>query len=342
MKPVLFLLALYFSGSHPTTIGKGEQPRLSRDSKGVVRVVYGQKEKIFCATSIDNGQTFSTPTLVAEVPGMHLGMSRGPQVASSAKYSIITAMDKNGNIHWFRLNHSSGSWQDMGTINDTPGSAPEGLMGLTADKEDNFYAVWLDIRTGKHNQIYFSSLAGNSKAWSPNRLLYQSPDGHVCECCKPNVSAEGKNIAVMFRNWLDGSRDLYLIQSTDQGQSFGKAKKLGEGTWKLNGCPMDGGGVAIDVSGVIHTVWQRKGVVYYCRPDQEERSLGEGRACSIASNGKTAVISMQKGDTLKLIHPGQNLTTVIGTGSFLQSFPLPGNSILCVWEQDGAVQFKKE
>jgi hypothetical protein len=340
MKYIILLLSLYFVAPNPNIIGEGEQPHISRDAKGTIRVVYGQTGKIYCATSADNGLTFSAPVLVAEVPGMHLGMSRGPQIASSAHYTIVTAMDKSGSIHCFRLNNSTKEWEKMGTINDVKASAPEGLMGIAADKNDNFYAVWLDIRTGNHNQVYFSTLSGKAKQWSPNTLIYQSPDGHVCECCKPSVYAEGKTVAVMFRNWLGGSRDLYLLKSSDRGQSFGKAQKLGEDTWKLNGCPMDGGGVAIDQSGDIHTVWQRKGFVYYCQPGEKELNLAKGRTCSIAV-GREPVISMEKGDTLEIIKPLQQRTIMIGTGSFLQSMPLPDNTMLCVWEQDKAIKFKK-
>lgn len=340
MKCLLFLLSLYFIAPDPTTIGQGEQPHISRDARGVIRVVYGQQDKIYCAASNDNGHTFSNPSLVAELPGMRLGMSRGPQIASSAHYSIITAMDKSGNISWFRLNNSTREWEKMGTINDLKGSAPEGLMSIAADKNDNFYAVWLDIRTGKHNEVYFSTLSGSAGHWSPNRLIYESPDGHVCECCKPNVYAEGRTVAVMFRNWLGGSRDLYLLRSKNKGQSFDKAQKLGEDTWKLNGCPMDGGGIAIDRSGAIHTVWQRKGIVYYCQPGQKELSVGKGRICSIVT-GREPVISMEKGDTLEIIKPLLQHTKIIGRGGFLQSMLLPDNTTLCVWQQDKAIKFKK-
>src|SRR5581483_11659746 len=221
---------------------------------------------------------------------MHLGMSRGPQIASSAHYSIVTAMHKSGNIHCYRLDHATRQWTSIGPINDISGSSSEGLMSVAADENDHLYAVWLDIRTGHHNQLYFSTLSGNTGHWTPNRLIYQSPDGHVCECCKPSIHAQGNNIAVMFRNWLNGSRDLYLLTSSDEGRTFNKAQKLGTGTWKLNGCPMDGGGVTIDPSGSIHTVWQREGVVYYCQPGQNEQPVARGRTCSItADNGSTAI-----------------------------------------------------
>ena len=154
-------------------------------------------------------------------------MSRGPQLASSGRYSVITAQDRDGNIHWYRLGNSSGQWESMGIVNDLKGSAPEGLMGLAADKNDNFYAVWLDTRTGGNNQIYFSSLFGKAVGWSKNSLAYRSPDGHVCECCKPNIAVQGSSVAIMFRNWLNGSRDLYLIKSLDAGKTFSAANKLG-------------------------------------------------------------------------------------------------------------------
>jgi len=350
MNWLLYLLPLYLVTNDPTTIGSGEQPHVSRDTKGIIRVVYGQKDKIYCTTSGDNGISFSSPVLVAEIPGMHLGMSRGPQIASSAHYSIITAMDKAGDIHCFRLDNSAPlktaqpgaakEWKKLGTVNDLKGSSPEGLMSIAADKNDNFYAVWLDIRTGRRNQVYFSSLSGSSVRWSPNTLIYQSPDGHVCECCKPSIYAEGNEVAVMFRNWLNGSRDLYLLQSSNKGRTFEKAQKLGEDTWQLNGCPMDGGGLAIGPSGTIHTVWQRKGFVYYCEPGKKEVNMGKGRECSIALIGQTPILSMQDGDALELVRPSQQKTITVGNGSFLQSMALPDNRILCVWEQNNSIKFR--
>ena len=76
---------------------------------------------------------------------MHLGMTRGPQIASSKDYSIVTAMDKKGNINCFRLDHKSGEWTKIKNVNDVDASAPEGLMSLAADNNNNFYAVWLNI-----------------------------------------------------------------------------------------------------------------------------------------------------------------------------------------------------
>src|SRR5688572_398019 len=80
-----------------TSLAAGEQPQMSLDAKGIIRLVYGEKDKILFTESKDNGSTFSKPVLVAEIPGMHLGMTRGPQIATSKDYSLVTAMDKEGN-----------------------------------------------------------------------------------------------------------------------------------------------------------------------------------------------------------------------------------------------------
>jgi len=322
-------------------ISTGSQPQISADNKGVIRVVFGGKDSIFCATSTNQGASFSKPVLVGHVANMHLGMSRGPQLASSANYSVITAMDKSGNIHWFRLSHASSKWKQMGVVNDITRSAPEGLMGIAADKKDNFYAVWLDTRIGQHNQVYFSKLMAKSAAWSKNILAYQSPDGHVCECCKPNIAVNDNGVAIMFRNWLKGSRDLYVTRSADGGKIFQPAQKLGAGTWPLNGCPMDGGGVVIDGADKIHTAWQRQGDIFYVQPGGSETLIGKGRNCTITAAGTETIISFQDNDMLKVVSVADKNAIMVGKGAFLKSILLGGNKMLCVWEQDNTIKFKK-
>ena len=339
---VFFLMILSWADiAAEKTIATGKQPQITADAKGIIRIVYGEGDKIYCTTSSDKGNSFSDAVMVAEVPSMHLGMARGPQLASSANYSVITAMDKSGNIHWFRLDHSTNQWKSMGNVNHENNSAPEGLMGLTADKNDHFYAVWLNLGSKKHSEIYFSDLSGQSDRWSVNKMLYQSPDLHVCECCKPGIAVRGSEVVVMFRNWLNGSRDLYVMKSLNNGKTFSPAEKIGRGTWKLNGCPMDGGGVLVNTATKIETAWQRKGTVYYCRQGQPEVSVGEGRTCSISEWKAQTVITYQAKDTLKLVTIKDMKTQIVGNGGFLKSAALPDDKIICVWEQDNKIKFKR-
>lgn len=218
----IIFMVISISSALPSenSIAKGEQPQAAIDTKSIVRIVFGLHDKILCVSSTDHGMTFSQPVTVGQVKDMHLVMSRGPQIASSANFSIITAMDTKGNIHAFRLHHASNQWTKTGVVNDIPLSAPEGLMSIAADDQDNFYAVWLDNRLDSKNKIYVASTLGGAAQWSGNVMAYQSPDGTVCECCRPNIAVKDSQIYVMFRNWLNGSRDMYVMRSDNQKLSF--------------------------------------------------------------------------------------------------------------------------
>lgn len=331
----IIIAALTFSSAQAQTkLAAGEQPQLTVDSKGKVRVVYGEKDKIFFSISSDGGETFTTPQLVAEVSEMHLGMTRGPQLATSADYSLITVMDKKGNIHAFRQHHKTGKWEKIANVNSLDGSAPEGLMSIAADESNNFYAVWLGLGDNRRNNICFASLRDSK--WSTNKFVYRSPDEHVCECCKPSITAKGKTVAIMFRNWLHGSRDLYLTTSNDGGQNFSEAKKLGNGTWPLKGCPMDGGGLSIDSKNQIHTAWQRDGVVFYALPGQPEQRISEGRHVGLSGS----IITWEAGGEL-MMKTLDGAQQKIGEGTALRVYEVKGKSILAVWEKDDQILFKK-
>ena len=90
----------------------------------------------------------------------------------------------------------------------------------------------------------------------------------------------------MWRNWVSGSRDFYLASSTDGGTTFQGAQKLGRGTWRLNACPMDGGGIADAGEGKLLSVWRREDHVYSARPGEAEVELGQGKDAALAGNGR--------------------------------------------------------
>lgn len=315
-------------------IAKGEQPHVSVDSKGAIRLVFGQDEKIFFTTSTDNGSSFSEPVQIAQVTGMHLGMGRGPQLATSNDRSLVTAMDKQGNIHSFMLDHKTGKWEKLGKVNDQDGSAPEGLMSIAADETNQFYAVWLDLRKDRMNNICLSTLQNNK--WTSNIFAYVSPESHVCECCKPSITVKGQTVSIMFRNWLKGSRDLYLTTSTDRCKTFSQAQKLGNGTWPLKGCPMDGGGLTIDSQNQTHTAWQREGVVFYAQPGQAEQKIGDGRHVTLNGN----VICWESGSDIFVKRINQP-SLKIGEGAAPEARELRDKSIIAVWEKDDQIVFKK-
>ncbi len=346
MKPLFYkiFVIIFFSSINTCTaqhiIAQGQQPQLSVDNAGVIRMVYGEDDKIYYASSSDNGQTFGNSQLVATIKDMHLGMSRGPQLASSANYSMVTAIDKKGTVHSFRLSHATGRWSVCADANDVAGSAPEGLMSIAADKHDHFYLVWLDIRNDKRNKICFAKTTSHTKSWGKNTVAYISPDKTVCECCKPGIAVNGTGVYIQFRNWLNGSRDLYLLSSSDEGSTFTMPVKLGTGTWRLNGCPMDGGGLVVNEKMEVTSVWRRQDKIYLSTPNQPEIEFATGRNCSIA-NPQQPLIVWQEGEKLKIADGINGNKRDVGNGAFIKAVRTKDNKILCVWETGGKIAFTK-
>jgi len=313
-----------------TNIATGQMPNIAKDNSGNVHLVYGNGDSILYSYSSDRGKTFSTPSLIAVLPKLAASHMRGPQIAATSTGLSVTACNDLGDIFSFNKDQS-GHWMQTARVNDMDTVAKENLMALAADG-DNAFAVWLDLRD-EHNKIFGAKSSDGGKTWAKNIMVYASPDTTVCECCKPSVAIKGNNIYVMFRNWLDGNRDLYLIQSSDGGNTFGQAQKLGNGSWALNGCPMDGGKVVIDKNGNPETVWNRKGTIFSCEPGKEEKKLGEGRSCTMESvNGKNVYAWVEDGNIILMKSRGMKKN--LGKGQLPILKAVNNEHVLCVWEND--------
>jgi len=257
------------------------QPQVAVDEAGRVFVAFGVGDTIRCAASADGGRTFEART-VGSAGVLALGMRRGPRIAAAGKTVVVTAVcgtegkGRDGDLLAWRSADAGRTWAGPARVNSIAGSAREGLHGMAGGPGGAVFCTWLDLRD-KGSQIYGARSRDGGATWEPDRLIYRAPGGKVCECCHPSAAlAPDGTVCVMWRNQLEGARDLYLARSADGGRSFGPAEKLGRGTWLLNACPMDGGAVAVGPDGAVESAWTRAGAVYLARPGAAEHRLGPG------------------------------------------------------------------
>lgn len=317
-------------------IGPGEVPSLASDTKNNIHIVYGKGDSILYALSKDAGQSFSEPQLVDTFPDLFSFAMRGPQIAATANGVCIIACNKEGDIfsYW---KGASGTWQKTARVNDTDTTSKEGFLALGSNGSDNLFAAWIDLRKNQQNNIYGARSADGGKTWSSNVLVYESPDGHTCECCKPSTALYGNTVYVMFRNWLNGNRDLYLAQSLNGGTSFTQAEKLGRGSWKIDACPMDGGALSLAEDGTPTTVWRRENTIFTARPGQPETQIGEGRQCTLETlDGKNWFAWVEAGEVVVLSPEG--VKQHLGKGSLPALKALSNHQLLCVWENKKQIQ----
>ncbi|MBI3096748.1 MAG: exo-alpha-sialidase [Planctomycetes bacterium] len=228
--------------------GDWEQPQIAVDPKGNVFVAAVSGDRALTIVAMKTGASaFGKPVRVGVFKDMACGMRRGPRIAATAKELVISfvqarfnpgarKMEGTQNLVAYRSTDGGASWKGPVTINDTPTSAKEGLHAMASAPDGTIYALWLDSRDGeKGNQPYLSKSTDGGATFSKNVRVYASPSGSICECCHPSlaVGADGEVFA-MFRNRLKGNRDMWLATSKDQGETWGDAAKLGDGTWPID------------------------------------------------------------------------------------------------------------
>jgi hypothetical protein len=243
------------------------QPQVAVDERAI-HVAFGINNSVFYCRSNNGGQTFGDAT---ELPGkyvMSLGMRRGPRVVVSGDAICISAIGgkqgkgRDGDLLAYHSSDRGKTWHEPVAVNDEPDVAREGLHAMASGPQGRVCCVWLDLRDRK-TEIYAAVSTDGGNTWSKNIRVYRWPDGSVCECCHPSVAYDSSGkLHVMWRNSLGGSRDMYLASSSDGGATFGKAAKLGKGTWPLDACPMDGGYLAVSPKGDIFTAWRRDNEVF--------------------------------------------------------------------------------
>lgn len=316
--------------AHELMIAEGQMPNVTSDKSNTIHIVYGNGDSIMYISSKD-GLSYTSPSLVSVLPKLMASAMRGPQIAFADNGLVITACTKQGNIYSYKRD-ISGKWSNTKRINDVKESVKEALMALSADGS-TAYTIWLGIKSPNGQNVYGSKSNDGGKTWTKNILVYASPSGSVCECCKPSVDIMGNNVYVMFRNFINGNRDLYLIESTDGGMTFGKANKLGDGSWKLSGCPMDGGGLAINKNGSPETVWRREGKIYAASPGKPEREIGEGRGCSIEIINNQSIYAWSQNGTVTILKP-DGMTIKLRKGSLPLLKVINEKHVICVWENE--------
>jgi hypothetical protein len=309
------------------------QPQVAVDSSGKTYVVFGEKESgsIFCSTAENIERGFSEPVRVAALPKLALGMRRGPRISVAKQGITVAAIShEDGNLYTWFSSDSGKSWTASDPVNTAKRSAGEGLHDLASNADGKTFVTWLDHRN-KGTELWGALSENGGKTWGKDFLVYASPDGHICECCHPTaqVDAKGK-LWVMWRNWKDGARDMWLASSDNNGKNF-RPEKLGQGTWNLNACPMDGGDFAFTSSGELLSVWRREARLYSASPLQTEQL--------VSSTGKVPVIEWLN-EQIILWHDGQNVLVKKGDSPAKTLSPTGGypvvakirNTAVALWE----------
>lgn len=332
LTPLVVAVATAFAGTQPHLTVAGDQ----------VYVAFGQGDTISVARSSDGGRSFDGPVALPSQGTLSLGMHRGPRIAGTSRTVLVAAVvgskggGADGDVVLFRSSDRGSTWTAPMVINDVPGAAREGLHALAASPSGLVVIAWLDLRHGG-TRIYAAISRDHGANWAPDTLVYNSPGGSVCECCHPSVAiSDAGEIAVMFRNNLDGNRDLYVARYSRSG-TFAPASKLGISSWALKACPMDGGAVAFDGASIA-AIWRRENDVFLTTAKTPEQRLARGRDPVLSQMGRHRDMAWNDGNGVMLAR-GDGAPIPLGPGRFPSVLSLPTATVIA-WEHQGQVSVR--
>ena len=336
---VTFAMALL--AASPAAVFPGVQPHLASLGDDVY-LTFGQGNVISVVRSVDGGETFGRPSQLSVAGKVSLGMRRGPRIAATSGAVLVAAVagavggGADGDVLVYRSTDRGATWAAPVVINDVPGAAREGLHAMAATAEGLVVIAWLDLRQ-KGTRIYAAASRDHGATWSADRLVYSSPSGAVCECCHPSIALHGDGrMAIMFRNNAGGQRDMYVVRSRD-GVTFTPAEKQGSGSWMLDACPMDGGGLVLDGEHVV-SAWRREDGIYLSTPEKPEQRLGTGRDPVVAQIGRHRDVAWSSADGVVLAR-GTATPMPLGDGRFPAVLALERRTIVA-WEHQGQIHVR--
>lgn len=346
---ILALLISHLAGSSPEAPYR--EPQLAA-GHGLTAIAFGSGSGIYVSVSTDGGGSFAKPVTVGTAAVVPLSRHRGPRIAISENTLVVTAvvgqieetgthvhgLPSDGDLMVWRSRDRGVTWSKPVRINDVPSSPREGLHTLAADDHGNLFAAWLDKR-GHGTALYGAWSSDSGATWSKNVKVYESTAGTICECCHPTAvfSASG-GVDVMWRNVLDGSRDFYLIHG-DAKSTFSNSQKLGTGTWKINACPMDGGGL-VHAGAKTISVWRRENAIYMAEPGKPEEKLGEGKDVTVAASGNNVFAAWIKDEKLVIWENGKE-EIIDGPVAFPNLTALPEGGALLAWEANNGISLRR-
>ena len=290
---LLFTCALGHAASVVTerVPGEGIQPQVAVDEQGTVHLIYLRGEPssadIFYVRSADNGKTFSQPVRVNSQPGSAVaaGTIRGAQLAIGKNGRVHVAWNGSAtsgprgplnpempadNPHnglpmlYTRMNDGGTAFEKQRNLMQRT-FALDGGGSLTADSDGSVYVGWHGNAIGgaigeAGRRVWIARSRDEGNTFSVESAASSTAPG-ACGCCGLRLFGDrDNNLYGLFRSATNNvNRDIYLLVSTDGGDSF-REKRIHQ--WNINACPMSAMAFAETESGVI-PAWETEEQIYF-------------------------------------------------------------------------------
>jgi hypothetical protein len=281
----LFFIAITLSacttkGRPPGAISsdeaKAESVYLTHDHEGRPVAVWTERlEKdldLYFSASSDDGKSFSEKIVVPMSGDVATHAEGMPKVAFKKDGTIVAAYEKSaptpdnkyaGAIYYVQSSDGGKSWsKEQFLHSDTLAGRSRSYFDLERLPDGEIGASWLDIKldhtTGGRSVRFAKTSAAQGFG---NEILI---DSSACQCCRIDVYSDitGK-VNIAYRGLIKGVmgrsiRDMMLVTSADNGESFSTPLRISEDNWAIEGCPHTGPSLCSSNAG-LYSLWYTEG-----------------------------------------------------------------------------------
>jgi len=211
-----------------------------------------------------------------------------PKIIKTAKgvvYAVFRIKAQNpknrfgGHIYYTLSKDNGKTWVEKQKLVQIKNARSQSFYDVALLPDGEVGISWLDSRKisgdKEGSTLYFAKSKG-SKGFVGQKPLV----GSTCQCCRTELFVNSRSeIYVAFRNITKGSiRDMFQVNSSDNGLTFSLPKRIGKDNWKINGCPHTGPSLASDASKTA-AVWFTGAIsgsgIYFKKLSDEMTFLGK-------------------------------------------------------------------
>jgi hypothetical protein len=194
------------------------------------------------STSLDGGETWSTPVPVGGLASPPHGLHRGSDARIAAHGDqVVAAWTTAGSDSWgsgpimvVTSNDGGAHWKPAANPADDGLTDGHNFLALNTDALGRFHLAWLDKRDGERGLRYSCSKDGGQH-WEANHTAAPK----TCECCWNSIAPlSNGGVAILFRD--RSPRDMKVVTSAG-GSGWHTPVAVGDFQWQFNACPHVGG-----------------------------------------------------------------------------------------------------
>jgi hypothetical protein len=123
---------------------------------------------------------------------------------------------------------------------------------------------------------------------------------------------------------------MYLVEASG-------ARKVGQGTWRLAACPMDGGDLTTTPDGSWLSIWRRDTTIFLAGAANREESVAEGRDPAVAGGPEGPYLAWTGAEGVLLRRPGAVAPEVLDRRGSFAALAGSRDGVVVAWQRNDEV-----